>query len=285
MPRNLLRLFIFLMPLCSLLATSCSDNRTSRPIVTVSIPPQKMLLEQIVGDRYDIRCLLAGASDPENYDPSFTNLLNTDKSVAFLRMGNIGFEEAVTSKIRNSSPDLPIFNTSEGVEPITGTHAPGEIDPHTWTSVANARIIAANMLKAMTTVDPENSELFTENYNRLTQRLDSLDNALRSTLAGARCRAFVVWHPSLSYFARDYGLTQIVVGGVENKEITIPALQSNIEKARESGARIMFVQKEADSRQAETVSSHIGTRTVDIRPLSYEWADELTKIAREIATQ
>jgi len=272
-----------MLPLSALIATGCSDRRTSRPIVTVSIPPQKMLLEQIVGDKYDIRCLLSGASDPENYDPSFTNLLNTDKSVAFLCMGNIGFEKAVIGKIHNSSPDLPIFNTSEGVTPITGTHGADETDPHTWTSVVNARIIASNMLRAMTAVDPDSKGLFTENYKRLTHRLDSLDNTLRATLANAPCKSFVVWHPSLSYFARDYGLTQIVVGGMENKEISIPILQENIEKARKSGSQIMFVQKEADSRQAETVSGHIGIRTVEIRPLAYDWEQELIKIADAIA--
>lgn len=274
---------IFLLLLCGLALTGCGDRHSEKPIITVSIPPQQTILSQITGDKYDIRCLLAGASDPESYDPSFTNLLNTEKSIAYLRMGNIGFEDAITDKIRNSSPDLPIIDTSKGVAPITGTHGTDDIDPHTWTSVANARIIAANMRDAMIDLDPDNKDYFEANYNRFAAHLDSLDNAIRAKLKSATTKAFAVWHPSLSYFARDYGLTQIIVGGVENKEISIPSLQANIEAARNSGVRIMFIQKESDSRQAESACELIGTTPVEISPLAFEWEDQMIKIAESIA--
>lgn len=281
MYRLIFRLII--LTLCGLALTGCGDRHSEKPIITVSIPPQQTILSEITGDKYDIRCLLAGASDPESYDPSFTNLLNTDMSVAYLCMGNIGFEEAITDKIRNSSPDLPIIDTSKGVVPVTGTHGGDGIDPHTWTSVVNARIIAANMRDAMIDIDPDNKDYFEANYNRYAAHLDSLDNAIRATLDKAEMKSFVVWHPSLSYFARDYGLTQIIVGGIENKEISIPALQANIEAARNSGARIMFIQKESDSRQAENACELIGTTPVEISPLAFEWEEQMIKIAESIA--
>ena len=59
-----------------------------------------------------------------------------------------------------------------------------------------------------------------------------------------------VWHPSLSYFARDYGLEQISLG-TEGKEMSAKSLTEAIDKARDKGVGVFFFQKEYDSRQAE----------------------------------
>lgn len=275
--------FITAIAALAVAVASCGDRQSSRPIVTVSLPPQKYLLEQVVGDKYDVRSLLSAGSDPENYDPSFTNLLNTRNSVAYLAMGNIGFEDAVVGKIRNENPSLPIYNTAEGVKPLVGTHLPGETDPHTWTSVTNARIIVANMVKAMSEADPSNSQYFERNGAAFTARLDSLDSAFRQRLAPLRGSAFLVWHPSLGYFARDYGLRQIALGGAEHKEVSIADLQAHIDEARASGAKVIFVQKDTDSRQAESANAQIGARETVIRPLDYDWMAEMNNIVGALA--
>ena len=73
--------------------------------------------------------------------------------------------------------------------------------------------------------------------------IQSSDLGLPATVAisrayGKRGSSFLVWHPSLSYFARDYGLHQIALGGAEHKEVSIPALREAIEEARGSGASV-----------------------------------------------
>jgi len=266
-----------------LLLVSCTVNESRRPIVTVSIPPQKFFLEQITGNAYDIRCLLTSGGNAESYEPSFTNLLNTRNSVAYLAMGNIGFEDAVIDKIRNENPELLIFDTSRGIHLITGTHGSGEVDPHVWTSVNNARIIACNMTEAMVLVDPSRTEMFRANCRRFTAKLDSLDRVYRLALADAPGRAFLVWHPSLSYFARDYSLCQIAIGGVEDREVSIPALKKHIEEARASGAKVLFVQKDADSRQAETANVQIGADEVEINLLDYDWIAQMDRVVNAIS--
>lgn len=274
---------ILVVVVSAVVFAGCGQRTQSKPIVTVSIEPQRYMLERIVGDLYDVRSLLSAGSDPENYDPSFTNLLNTRNSVAYLSMGNIGFEAAVVGKIHNENPELKIFNTSEGIDLIEGTHANGEADPHTWSSVRNARVIVANMTRAMCEIDPDHRELFERNGGELIAELDSVDGVFRLKLEAMRGQAFLVWHPSLSYFARDYGLRQIALGGSEHKELSIPVLQRNIDEARQSGATVMFVEKDTDSRQAAGANERIGARLVEIKPLDYEWLTGMESIVNEIA--
>ena len=231
--------------------------------------------------------MLNEGNNPEAYEPSMTHLMNIEHSVAYFCIGYIGFEDAIVGKAHVNNPDLKIFNTSKGVEVIRGTHISpegehNEADPHLWTSVANAIKISQNMLAAVVELDPDNADEYTRNFNAFKSELDSLDSRIKSQLAGKQGSAFLVWHPSLSYFARDYGLRQVSLE-YEGKEIPIDKLKQNIDAARESGAHVLFVQREFDSRQAETIGEELGVKMVKINPMSYNWETELENIANAIA--
>lgn len=270
-----------------LLACGCSPREQKR-VVTVSIEPQKWLLEQIVGDKAEVKSLLAGSANPETYDPTVANLRDVGQSMAYMRVGNVGFEEAVVEKIKASNAGLPVYDTSKGIKPIYGTHACGhghhheQIDPHTWTSVKNAKIMAGNMARAMAEVDAANAGYYRQRGARLASRLDSLDAAFGRRLARAKGSAFAVWHPSLSYFARDYGLEQVVTGGAENREISPTAMRKAIEEARNTGVRVYFSQRDFDSRQSASINANLGAEVVEINPMSADWQGEMEKITSSL---
>ena len=278
---------VCLAAIAAMILISCGNSVQEKRMITVSILPQKFMLKKIVGDRFEISCMLNEGNNPEAYEPSMTHLMNIEHSVAYFCIGYIGFEDAIVGKAHVNNPDLKIFNTSKGVEVIRGTHfSPegehNEADPHLWTSVANAIKISQNMLAAVVELDPDNADEYTRNFNAFKSELDSLDSRIKSQLAGKQGSAFLVWHPSLSYFARDYGLRQVSLE-YEGKEIPIDKLKQNIDAARESGAHVLFVQREFDSRQAETIGEELGVKMVKINPMSYNWETELENIANAIA--
>ena len=278
---------ICLAAIAAMILISCGNSVQEKRMITVSILPQKFMLKKIVGDRFEISCMLNEGNNPEAYEPSMTHLMNIEHSVAYFCIGYIGFEDAIVGKAHVNNPNLKIFNTSKGVEVIHGTHfSPegehNEADPHLWTSVANAIKISQNMLAAVVELDPDNADEYTRNFNTFKSELDSLDSRIKSQLAGKQGSAFLVWHPSLSYFARDYGLRQVSLE-YEGKEIPIDKLKQNIDAARESGAHVLFVQREFDSRQAETIGEELGVKMVKINPMSYNWETELENIANAIA--
>lgn len=98
-------------------------------------------------------------------------------------------------------------------------------------------------------------------------------------------KAFLVWHPSLSYFARDYGLEQVVVGNAEHKDVALGSLREVVEHAREHEADIFFTQKDFDSRQVSAINSQIGAREVSINPMAYEWENEMLTLADALASK
>lgn len=270
---------------------SCNPKTTHKPTITVSIQPQKYLLKQLVGDKWEVKSLLSNSADPESYDPSFSHLMNLENSDAYFRIGNIPFESAIINKVHNNSPNLRIFDNSRGIALIEGTHSHestaldhADVDPHTWTSVKNAKMIASNMLDALVELDPDNKDFYAKNFYSLKSVLDSLDAAFDTKLSPLRGTAFAVWHPSLSYFARDYGLKQIAFNP-EGKEVPIQQLQEIFEAADKNGVKVFFFQKDTDSRQAQSAAEHFKANTVEINPLNYNWEEEMQSIVNALANQ
>lgn len=280
------------MILTVLSMASCGGGIDRKPVIAVSIQPQKWLLEKIVGERMDVVSLLSGSSNPEAYEPDMNHLMSLERSKAYFCIGHIGFEMAIVDKARANNPDIEIVNTGDGIQPMSGTHQgialqhdgkghQHEVDPHVWTSVKNARVIAANMCKAVVKLDPRHAKQYESNLDKLLGQLDELDGELRKTLGACRGKAFVVWHPSLSYFARDYGLQQIGME-YEGKEMPAKVLKNEIDYARACGAKVFFFQKEFDSRQAAAVNEQIGATMVDINLMNYDWDKELLHIANAL---
>ncbi len=272
------------------------EAAADRPLLMVSIEPQKWILEQLVGDDYAIGTMLDRGANPETFDPSMEKRLQADKATAYFSTGAFPFEESLAKSLPDGTR---IVNTSDGIEPIYGTHSHthnhtsghshghdcdhhGEAaDPHMWTSLKNARIIARNMAEALADLDSAEAATVNRRLATLEQRLDSIDKATANRLEGAS-RSFAIWHPSLSYYARDYGLNQIAVGQ-ESKEMPAGQVRQVIDNARNANVKVFFFQKEYDNRQAESINSAIGSRMITIDPLAYDWLGQIELITNEIA--
>ncbi len=76
------------------MVSACSQQDGSKPTLTVTIAPQKYLLDKITGDKYDVVSMLSANADPETYDPTVTSMMGVQKSDLFFRVGTIGFEQA-----------------------------------------------------------------------------------------------------------------------------------------------------------------------------------------------
>lgn len=302
------KLIYVFVAVVAVVMSGCGDksaSTTEEPTITVSLEPQKYFLDKIVGDKMRVECLLKNGANPENYEPAMNDLIVLQRSVAFIKMGNVGFEQVLVDKLAQNNKSLPVYDSSHGIDFIMGTHDCCEhhnhnhehaeecgeghhhassADPHTWTSVKNAKIIARNMLDVVLEIDSVNADYYNENYIRLAASLDSLDNYALSMLASHNGDAFLVWHPSLSYFARDYGLEQITIGQI-GKELSAKQLQEQIDDARSHDARVFFFQKEFDSQQASVLNSQIGAEMITINPLNYEWETEIRRIIDAIASK
>ena len=269
-----------------LLFVACQPNKQknevqeNRSILMVTIEPLRYFTEAIAGPRFTVESIVPRGSSPETYDPTPAQLLALADSRAYLRIGSIGFEQVWMDRLMANAPDLPVFNTSQGIDFILEDEGP---EPHVWTSAVNARVIADNIATALCALDSTHTAEYLHRRDSLMAVIAQTDSLCRSLLLRPDAdRTFLIYHPALSYFARDYGLRQLPIEEA-GKEPTPARLKALLDLCQKEKVNIIFVQPEFDRRNAELIARQTGTRIIPINPLSYDWQSEIIKAAKALA--
>lgn len=278
---------IYILTLFICCACGNTAQKNDKPIITVTLEPLRYFTKAIAGDHFDVVSMVPKGSSPESYDPTPQQLVNLSQSQAYLRIGYIGFEQTWMKKLEANNPDMKVFDTSKGVNLIReeghwhGDHFhEGGVEPHIWNSAHNASVIADNIYTALCELDATHEADYKHRLDSLKQIFAQTDANIRLLLENADS-TFLIYHPALSYFARDYGLTQISIeeGGKEPSPAQLKAL---IETCRKKNAHTIFVQQEFDQRNAQLIADELGINIVSINPLSYDWVEEMIRVAKAL---
>lgn len=284
--------------ICLLLAivglSACQGKKEGGTrMISVTIEPQRYFVEKIAGDLFQVYCVTPAGQSPETYDPTPQQMVQISRSQAYFRIGEIGFEQAWMKNLQSQNPDMRVFDLSEGMELIKNQeeehegeealhHHHGSVDPHIWTSISGAKVIAQNTCQALVKLDPENQGTYQAGYQRLIGEIDSTAVEMKRLLQPLAGSAFIIYHPTLTYFAREFGLQQLCIE-LDGKEPSPAQLKRLIETAAQSKAKVVFVQQEFDQKNAELIAKETGCRLVKINPLSYNWHDEMIRLATILA--
>ncbi|TVR73077.1 MAG: zinc ABC transporter substrate-binding protein [Marinilabiliales bacterium] len=273
-----------------LLLAACGGGMQERdkPVITVSIVPQKYFVERIAGDRFDINILVPPGAEPETYEPTPRQMQEVANSLVYFRIGYIEFERTVLRNLGTAGNGPLVVNTAYGMDLIAAdivdhgdhVHLYG-VDPHIWLTAPGVKIQAGNMLDALVEADPDNAPLYNENYNNFALELDRLHAELTGKLNGLSRRTFIVFHPALGYFARDYDLTQISIEE-EGKNPTVANMRKVVDIARQEGISDVFIQMEFERENARAVARELGGDVIELKPLSANWSANMREMADKI---
>ena len=260
--------------------TSCAGtSRNNHRMITVTIEPLRYFTEQIAGNKFDVATMVPNGSSPETYEPTAKQMVKLSESDIYIKVGYIGFERTWMKKLESNAPHTIIINSSEGI--TLQKNGNGVPDPHVWMSATNARIIARNIYKALAEIDSKDSLYFKSNLTKLLEKIEITDIKVREDISRNKTLTFLIYHPALTYFARDYGLTQIPIEE-EGREPSAAQLQQTISVAKKKRVKIVFVQKEFTNRNTAIVEEGVNAQKVEINPLSYNWDKEMEDIAKKL---
>ena len=285
--------FLYLIILCVILAgckgtpqkqaDSGKASRTEKPAVTVTvtISPYKYFVDQIAKGKVDVNVMVSNGNNPETYEPYAQQMMELSKSALYLKVGSIGFEQTWMKKLQDNAPDMKVIDTSVGIKPAKTPG--GNIDPHVWMSCSNARIIASNILKALCELEPKNKAFFEKNYQSLLSIIDKRDSTIKESFKKDPdlVRKFVIYHPILTYFARDYQLEQLAIEE-EGREPSASQLKSLIERARKEKIKFCLIQAEFANRNTTTFINESHTKPMNINPLQGDWNRAMQEAAAAV---
>lgn len=264
------------------LLSSCEDKSGKdygKRVITVTIEPLRYFAERIAGDKFEVRTMVPGGGNPETYEPSPKQMVGLSNSELYIKVGSIGFERTWMRKLEANAPHAIVVDSSEGIVPAQSSD--GVVDPHTWMSATSSVIIARNIYKALVGIDGKDSLYFKRNLEKLIVDIGDVDTKVRAMLTKEKSQAFLIYHPILTYFARDYNLRQIPMEE-EGREPSAGQLESVIKRAKAERAKTFFVQKEFANRNADVVIKSVGAHKEEINPLGYDWCKEMISIARKL---
>ena len=260
------------------------DLDPNKPTVTVTIEPFRYFVEQIAGDDVNVNVMVPAGSSPETYEPTPQQMVDLSQSIFYFKVGQIGFEKTWMKKLQQNAPGMKVIDTSAGITMLKTQS--GNIDPHTWMSVKSADIITSNIAKALMDKYPEKAEEYKKRLSIFRKnKLDKLQNKIdkyQSFIKGEKQKSFVIYHPTLTYFAKENGLQQYPIEE-EGREPSITQLKELIQRAKSEGINLIFVQKEFSNRNIQVFIDATLSKAVEINPLSYDWEGQMLQITKEIA--
>jgi zinc transport system substrate-binding protein len=257
--------------------------------IAVSVPPQAFIADRIGGERVAARAMIPPGSAPATYEPSPQQIVALSRARLYVKVGHplFSFENRHLSSFLARHPRLEVVSMTATA---TGSRVPRfdisremlDSDPHVWLSPRVVRSTAQEIEATLSGIDPQHAHEYAANLSRFVGEVDALDRQIRSTLAAARGRRFLVYHPAWGHFAREYGLEQLAVekDGKEPGPIDLIAV---IEEARGAGFEVIFVQEGFSQRSARVIAGEIGARIEPLNPLAYDWLANLRAAAEVIA--
>ena len=264
----------------ALLLLSCGKRHhdEDKIVVTVTIEPMRFFVEKIAGDKVPVQTFVPQGSNPETYEPTAKQMMQLSESSLYFKVGELGFERSWIKRMEENAPKTMFVNASKGIALEYGPD--GHLDPHVWMSVENVRKMSKNILDALVLIDKKDSSLFVGNYSRFLAHLDSLDMNIREAFNG-RSKSFLVYHPMLTYYAKDYGLRQISLEQ-RGHEPSAKQLMQIIEEAKQEHVHTFFMQKEFSNRNIDAVKSSLNVKVCTIDPLGYDWDICMQDIATKL---
>ncbi|MCF8359194.1 MAG: zinc ABC transporter substrate-binding protein [Prolixibacteraceae bacterium] len=283
-------LFIAIIPL---LLFNCTNSKKAdqKEIITVSILPQKYFIEQIAGKEFTVNVMLPPGASPADFEPTPKQIQSLSNSTVYFYIGHLGFEKSWMKKFAETAGNVQYVSCSRGIDLLRNNkthlnkgsahnHESGT-DPHIWTSPENVKTIARTMCTKLSEIYPDMTAAFEKNLEKFIARINELDNHIRHTLGEKENKSFIIYHPSLSYFAKDYHLKQIPVE-FEGKEPGTAQMKALVDIALKDQISTVFIQSQFETSKAKTIAKEINARVETVDPLAENWLDEMYSITKKM---
>src|SRR5215813_5188772 len=224
------------------------------------------LVKNVGGDRVEVATLVGPNGNAHVYAPSPGDAKKVaDAKLVFVN--GLGFEGWLDRLVKASGTKAPIVIATKGIKPLERTgdhdHDHGRADPHSWQSVANAKIYIANIRDALIAADPAGKDVYLANAAAYLAKLDALEREVREVIAKipADRRRVITSHSAFGYFQNAYGVNFIAPQGVSTEaEASAKDVAAIIAQIKKQKAAAVFVENVTDPRLVEQIARETGAK-------------------------
>ncbi len=256
----------FLFLICG--GVSAEEKKTLLVASTTQIAD---FARQIVGDRANVKSILAPGADPHTYQP-------TPDDVQIVLGSDLCLENGMHLEGKSWMATLakdagkPLVTTTNGIKPLTiSSGGKSIVDPHAWFSPRNVTVYVNNIVRAMTKMDPDNGLEYQMRAQLYLQQLRVLDAWVREQVnrIPPQRRILVTTHDAFNYFCYEYRFNErnnflsiAPVGWSTGAEVgagmTPERRKMVVRSIQESAAPAIFVETSINPKQIREIAKETG---------------------------
>ena len=221
------------------------------------------LARNVAGDRLTIRSIVKPGSEIHGYQPTPSDIERAGSADLIVENG-LGLE-LWARKFTASAGDIPTLTLSDGMEPllIAEDAYAGKPNPHAWMSPQRTMAYVDQLERAFGTLDPAGADQYKANAIAYKQRLQRLDQELRSALQAIpeKRRVLVSCEGAFTYLANDYGLEEAYLWPVNaESQVTPKRMARLIETVRDRKIPAVFCESTVSDKAQKQVAAESGAR-------------------------
>ena len=238
---------------------------TAKKKVVCSTTQVADFARQVLGDRWDVECVLAAGQDPHTYATTTADVRMVANADLCLENG-LHLEGNDWMKKLAENAGCPIVTCTDGIKPLE-IEEEGQIvgDPHAWFRPDNAAQYVRNIARAAAQMDPENQWEYEARAECYLFELGALHRWIQRQVhqvPPAR-RKLITNHDAFGYFCTAYGFEAITpVGWSTKDEIggggSIQRQKEVLESIRSSGVPAIFVETSINPRMMKQLAEEAG---------------------------
>jgi len=227
------------------------------------------------GDRIELTTLVGPDGDAHVYEPSPADAVKMSKADVVLVNG-LQFEGFLQRLVEASATKAAVVELTKGVEPIKmkeeheheaeaggDHHHHGDLDPHAFQSIANAKIYVKNIADAFCAADAAGCDTYKSNADAYTAKLTAIETEVKDAVASIpeAKRTVITSHDAFGYFENAYGLTFLAPEGISTEaEASAADVAALISQVRGDKASAIFVENITNPRLIEQISAETGVK-------------------------
>ncbi len=281
---------VVLFLIMALFLSGCSNSQSSQPNkkddkidIFTTVYPLQYFAQEIGGTYVNAETVYPPGTDEHSFDPSQKDIIKMSEADLFLYIGyNLeGFVTKAKPILEDEGVKTIAIGESVALDEVTEDthteekhtaddgHNHGDVDPHLWLDPIYASQMAAVIKDELAKKMPEQSDYFEAQYNKLNERLQTLDGKLADTIQNGKTNEIIVSHGAYGYWEKRYGLKQISVTGLTGAdEPSQKDLANIVNTAKQHNLHYVVFEQNVSSKLTEIIQNEIGAKALTLHNLS-----------------
>lgn len=255
------------------------SEQAGKPLVVATTYPLASIVEQIVGDAADVRCIIPPGVSPHGFEPTAKDAEAIANAKVIVLVGG-GFDEWVLgdSVIAGKGGQVVVSMAKPSAhahhghdhDHDHGHHHHGGENPHIWLDPVRMAEFAHHISHdLMPLFDEATYEVIHDRAIALEEEIEAIDAEYKKALDPIKNKAIITFHDAFNVMADRYKIE--VAATLMPPELTGTLTRARIEQSikavREHGVGVIYTEPQFPAEAGDVLQREVGVTVLTLDPL------------------